>query len=67
MVRDLHGGILTNLGKMVDWAVLVDNLRHGLVRWMRKYLAEFTGAEIYRFHRWWQLIFRRHAVAGERD
>jgi hypothetical protein len=31
-VRDLHGGILTDLGEMVDWAVLVDNLRHGLVR-----------------------------------
>jgi hypothetical protein len=66
-VRDLHGGIPTDLGEMVDWSALVDNLRHGLVRWMRKYLAEFTGAAIYRFHRRWWLILRRREAARERD
>jgi hypothetical protein len=37
-----HGGVLTDLGELQNWSALVDNLRHGRVRWMRKYLTEFT-------------------------
>jgi hypothetical protein len=45
----------------------VDNPRHGLVRWVCDYLAELTGAAIYRFHQRWWLILRRRAVAGEKE
>jgi hypothetical protein len=45
----------------------VDNPRHGLVRWVCDYLAELTGAAIYRFHQRWWLILRRRAVAEEKE
>jgi hypothetical protein len=51
-----HGGVLTDLGEVGNWEALVDDPRQGLVRWMRKYLAELTGAEIYRVPRWWRPI-----------
>jgi hypothetical protein len=38
-----HGGVLTDFGELQNWSALVDNLRHGRVRWMRKYLTELTG------------------------
>ena len=44
----------------------MDDPRQGLVRWMRKYLAEFTGLAIYRFHRRWRPILRRRA-GGRRE
>jgi hypothetical protein len=53
-----RGGDLIDLEEARNWEALVDNPRQGLVRWMRNYLAEFTGAAIYRFHRWCWLILR---------
>jgi hypothetical protein len=55
-VRDFHGRIPTDLGKMVDWAALVDDRRQELVLWMRNDLAELTRAVIYRVYRWWRPI-----------
>jgi hypothetical protein len=37
----------------------VDDPRQGLVRWMRKYLAEPTGAAIYRVLQRWRPISRK--------
>jgi hypothetical protein len=34
------------------------------VPWMRNYLAELTGASIYRVLRWWRLILR--SCGGDR-
>jgi hypothetical protein len=62
-----HGGVEKRIGEERNWEALVDNPRQGLVRWMRNYLAEFTGVAIYRFHWQWRLILRRRVVAGERD
>jgi hypothetical protein len=56
---------LTDLGELQNWSALVDNLRHGLVRWVCDYLAVLTGAAIYRFHRRWRLILRRRMAAGK--
>jgi hypothetical protein len=44
----------------------LDNQRQGLVHWMRNYLAELTGASIYRVLRWWRLILGRRA-GGRRE
>jgi hypothetical protein len=62
-----HGGVLTNLGEFQNWSALVDNLRHGRVRWVCDYLAKLTRVTIYRCHRRWRLILRRREAAGERD
>jgi hypothetical protein len=61
-----RGGALTDLGEVGNWEALVDNSRQGLVRWMRNYLAEFTGTTIYRFHRRLRLILRWRA-GGQRE
>jgi hypothetical protein len=55
-VRDSHGGVLTDLGEMGNWAALVDGRRQELVLWMRNNLAELTGAAIYRLHQRWHPI-----------
>jgi hypothetical protein len=55
-VRDSHDGVLTDLGEMGNWEALVDDQRQGLVLWMRKNLADLTGAAIYRLHRQWRPI-----------
>jgi hypothetical protein len=57
-----HDGVLTDFGELQNWSALVDNLRHGRVRWMCKYLMELTGGVIYRFHRRWRLIPRGRAA-----
>jgi hypothetical protein len=44
----------------------VDNLRHGLVRWVCDYLAELTGAAIYKFQEQWHPILQWHA-SGRRE
>jgi hypothetical protein len=36
---------LTNLGKILNWGALVDDLSHGLLHWVRNYLAEQTGQQ----------------------
>jgi transposase len=51
----------TYLGETRNLETLVDDPRQWLVRWMRNYLAELTGAAIYRVLRWWRLILRRRA------
>jgi hypothetical protein len=61
-----RGGALTDLGEVGNLEALVDNPRQGLVHWMHNYLAKFTWAEIYRFHRRWQLILRWRA-GGRRE
>jgi hypothetical protein len=38
---------LTNLGEILIWGALVDDLRHGLLHWVRNYLVERTEAAIY--------------------
>jgi hypothetical protein len=40
MVRDLHGGILTDLVEILNWSALVDDLRHEGVHWLCDNLAE---------------------------
>jgi hypothetical protein len=45
-----HSGVLTDLGELQNWSALMDNLRHGRVRWLCDYLAELSGAKIYRCH-----------------
>jgi hypothetical protein len=44
----------------------VDDLRQGLVCWMRKYLAELPGALIYNVHQRWHPILRNRAGGRER-
>jgi hypothetical protein len=44
------------MGEMGNWEALVDDSRQGLVRWMREYLAELTGAFIYSVHQSWRPI-----------
>jgi hypothetical protein len=44
----------------------VDNPRHGRVRWMRGYLAEFPGGIIYRFHQGGVQFRKGTLAAGER-
>jgi hypothetical protein len=61
-----HGGVLTDLGGMRNWEALVDDLRQGLVRWMRKYLAELPGALIYNVLQQCRPIWRNHAGGRER-
>jgi hypothetical protein len=36
-------------------SALVDDLRHGLVRWVRDYLAKLMACSIYRARGWWLL------------
>jgi hypothetical protein len=55
-----------DLGEMRNWEALVDDQRQGLVHCMRNYLAELTGASIYRVLRRWRLILRRRA-GGRRE
>jgi hypothetical protein len=47
MARCSRGGGLADLGKMGNWADLVNNLRLVLVHWMRIYLAEPRVRSIY--------------------
>jgi hypothetical protein len=44
----------------------VDNLRHGLVRWVLDYLAELTACSIYRVFERWCPISQRCA-GGRRE
>jgi hypothetical protein len=44
----------------------VNDWRQGLGRWMHNYLAELTGATIYRVLWQWHLILRRRA-GGRRE
>jgi hypothetical protein len=39
---------LTDLGEISNWGALVDDLRHGLVYWVRDYLADLMARSIYR-------------------
>jgi hypothetical protein len=45
---------------------MVNDWRRGLVYWVRNYLAELTGASIYRIPRRWCLILRRR-TGGRRE
>jgi hypothetical protein len=45
---------------------MVNDRRRVLVLWMRNYLAELTGASIYRSHRRWRPIWRKCA-GGQRE
>jgi hypothetical protein len=44
----------------------VDDLRNGLVRWVRDYLAELMARSIYRARGWWLLILEWRA-GGRRE
>jgi hypothetical protein len=46
---------LTNLGEISNWGALVDDPRHGLVYWVRDYLAEPMARSIYRTRGRWLL------------
>jgi hypothetical protein len=46
-VRDLHSGIMTDLGEILNWSVLVDDLRHERVHWLRDNLTEPVATPIY--------------------
>jgi hypothetical protein len=65
-VRDSQQRGKPDLGEMRNWEAMVDYQRRGLVHWMRNYLAELTGASIYRIPRRWSLIWRRRA-GGRRE
>jgi hypothetical protein len=61
-----HGERLSRRGKpdsgeIPNWGAMVNDWRRGLVHGLRNYLAELTGASIYRIPRWWRLILRRRA------
>ena len=68
-----HGGVLTDLGELQNWSVLVDDLRHELVCWVHDYLMEFTVCSIYRARgRWllnleWRTGGRRGGIALEQE
>ena len=49
---------LSDLGEIPNWGVLGEDLRHGLLHWLRNYLAERTGVAIYSLQRWWRPISR---------
>jgi hypothetical protein len=57
---------LTNLGEIPNRSALVDNLRHGLVRWVCDYLAELMARLIYRARGRWLLIWAWRA-GGRRE
>ena len=38
-----RGGALTNLGEVGNWEALVDNPRHGRLRWVLDYLAQWSS------------------------
>jgi hypothetical protein len=57
---------LTDLGEIQNWSTLVDNLRHGLVRWVYDYLAELMAHSIYRARGRWLLNLEWHA-GGRRE
>jgi hypothetical protein len=57
---------LTDLGELQNWSALVDDLRHGLVRWVRDYLAELTTCSIYRARGRW-LLNLEWRVGGWRE
>ena len=40
LVRDLFGGILTDLGEILNCSALVDDVRHERVHWLRDNLTE---------------------------
>jgi hypothetical protein len=48
---------LTDLGEIQNWSALVDNLRHGLLRWVSDYLGELMARLIYRDQGRWLLIW----------
>jgi hypothetical protein len=50
-------GVLDWFGEIPNWSALVDNLRHGLVRWVCNYLAELMACSIYRARGQWLLIW----------
>jgi hypothetical protein len=49
---------LRDLGEIPNWGVLGEDLRHGLLHWLRNYLAERTGVAIYSLQRRWRPISR---------
>jgi hypothetical protein len=46
---------LIDLGEISNWGILVDDLRHGLVYWVRDYLAEPMARSIYMDRGRWRL------------
>jgi hypothetical protein len=43
-------------GEIPNWGVLGEDLRHGLLHWLRNYLTERMRAEIYSLQRRWRTI-----------
>jgi hypothetical protein len=62
-----HGSVPTDLGEIQNWEARVNDQRRELVLWMRNYLAELTGASIYRVLRRWHQILRRCACGREEE
>jgi hypothetical protein len=56
-----------DLGEIPNWGAVGNDWRWGLVHWMHNYLAELTGAVIYRFHRRWWLILEKTRGGRERE
>jgi hypothetical protein len=44
----------------------VDDLRHGLVRWVRNYLEELMTCSIYKARGWW-LMYLVWRAGGQRE
>jgi hypothetical protein len=54
------------VGELQNWSVLVDDLRHELVHWVRDYLAELTACSIYWAQGRWLLNLEWRA-GGQRE
>jgi hypothetical protein len=66
MASSHNAVFLTDLGEIQNSSALVDNLRHGLVRWVCDYLAELMARLIYRARGRWLLIWAWR-VGGRRE
>jgi hypothetical protein len=54
----------TDLGEVSNWGSLVDNRRHGWVRWVLDYIAGPMARSIYRIRGWWPMNLRWCAGAS---
>jgi hypothetical protein len=61
-----HAVFLTDLGEISNWGALVDDLGHGLLYWVRDYLAEPMARSIYRARGQW-LVNLKSRAGGRRE